>query len=53
MSNVQELARIPLDLRAEDEDALTRWARTEGETFEAFASAYLAPARPPCGKGCH
>ena len=52
MSNLQELAQIFLDLRTEDEEALSQWARTESETFEAFASAYLAPARP-CGKGCH
>ncbi|WP_219417227.1 hypothetical protein [Pseudonocardia nigra] len=52
MSTVQELASTFIDLRTEDQEALSEWARTESETFEAFASAYLAPARP-CGKGCH
>lgn len=52
MSNVQELASILLDVRAEDEEDVMQRAHVESEAFEAFASAYLAPARP-CGKGCH
>jgi hypothetical protein len=50
--SIQELASAFIDLRTEDEEALSQWARTESEAFEAFASAYLAAARP-CGKGCH
>ena len=49
--SVQELARTFITMRKDDEVALLEWARTEEEAFEAYASAYAAPARD-C-KGCH
>jgi hypothetical protein len=48
---IEQLAQELLDLRHEDLDALSSAAEIENEAFAAFASEYLAVARP-C-TNCH
>jgi hypothetical protein len=48
---IEQLAQELLDLRHEDRDELESAAEVENEAFAAFASEYLALARP-C-TNCH
>ena len=49
--SVQDLAKLALDLRGEDEAALRRWADLEDQAFEAYVSEYNVVSAV-C-KGCH
>lgn len=48
---IQELAQLAIDLRAEDEVALEQWADVENDAFEAYLSDYNTMQR--ICKCCH
>jgi hypothetical protein len=48
---VQDLARLAIDVRSEDEEALRRSAEIEDQVFEAYMSDYNVVAR--ICKSCH